>query len=98
MKLDLEFDMSDPSPISFCSFSGLKALVSWQGIGRHLMGSSCHPKKNIPTVHDFGDSSAFRQTTQLFETAGIYFLWTEYAKMKCSCLFLEKLSWSVSFG
>lgn len=41
---------------------------------------------------------AFHQTTQLFKTAGIYFLWSEYEKIKCSCLFLGKLSWSVSFG
>ena len=62
------------------------------------MGSSCHPKKNTTTVHEFGDPSAFQRTTQWFKTAGIYFLWSEYAKMKCNCLFSEKLSWSVSFG
>lgn len=58
------------------------------------MGSSCHPKKNITTVHDFGDPSA----CQLFDATSIYFLWFDYAKMKCSCLFGEKLSWSMSFG
>lgn len=91
-------DMSVPSSVSFCVFSGLKALISWQTIGPPFMRTSYHPKKIITTVHDFGDPSAFQRTTQLFETAALYFLWSEYAKMKCSCLFLEKLSWSMSFG
>lgn len=72
--------------------------VSWQALMPLFMRSSCHPEKNITTVLDFGDPAAFQQPTQLFETGGIYLLWSEYEKMKCSCLFLEKLSWSMSFG
>lgn len=57
------------------------------------MGSSCHlkkKKKNVTTVHDFGPS-AFQQATQLLERTSIYFLWSEYEKMKYSYVFLEKL-------